>query len=319
MLMIAQRRIAEDETVTHKTTIPLVGVVVVNWNGSADTLRCVDSLRQSDYGAVEIVIVDNGSTDDSVAAILSAEPDTMLIETGQNLGYTGGHNAGMRYFLERDAAYVLLLNNDAVVAPNTITEMVKTAQQWMGLCFVGAEICMLEKPDTVLSAGGALHDGWRVEHSGAGELSAFRPNRPYVTEFISGCAILASRDAVARTGLLDEEFFLYYEDVEWSYRARQRGVTLLVAPQALVWHPDTHRRDNNSQRVSYYGTRNALLFAHKHELGIWTWLALWLYHVRMLVSWTVRPRWRHKRPQRDALWLAMRDYLGGRFGRSDRF
>ena len=92
----------------------------------------------------------------------------------------------------------------------------------------------LEKPDTVLSAGGVLHDGWRVQHDGTGELSAFRPNQPYETEFLSGCAILASRDALARTGLLDEEFFLYYEDVEWSYRARQRGVTLLVAPQALV-------------------------------------------------------------------------------------
>ncbi|MCO5186916.1 MAG: glycosyltransferase family 2 protein [Anaerolineae bacterium] len=317
--MITQPRPAKDETMTHNQTAPLVGVVVVNWNRSDDTLRCIASLRQSDYGAVEIVVIDNASTDDSVAVIHSAEPDIALIETGQNLGYTGGHNAGIRYFLERDASYVLLLNNDAVVAPDTITEMVKAAQQWAGLCFVGAEICILEKPDTVLSAGGVLHDGWRVQHDGTGELSAFRPNQPYETEFLSGCAILASRDALARTGLLDEEFFLYYEDVEWSYRARQRGVTLLVAPQALVWHPDTRRRDVSSQRVSYYGTRNALLFARKHGLGLRTRLALWFYHVRMMVSWTVRPRWRHKRPQRDALWLALRDYLGGRFGRSDRY
>ena len=298
--------------------MPCVGVVIVNWNRAADTQRCLDSLHQTTYPALEIVVVDNGSTDDSVAVLQSAEPQLTLIQTGENLGYTGGHNVGIRYFLERDAAYVLLLNNDAVIDPDAITELVDVASKCTQPCFVGAEICVLEAPQTVLSAGGDLEDGWRVRHTRAGEAHKDAPAQPYATEFLSGCAILASRAALVQVGLLDDDFFLYFEDVEWSYRARRLGVALMIAPRALVWHPDTHVRDTNSKRITYYATRNALLFARKHRLGVRTRLGLWWYHVRMALSWSLRPRWRHKRPQRDALLAAMWDYETGRFGRNDR-
>lgn len=298
-------------------TAPLVGVVVVNWNRKDDTLRCLDALRAVTYPNVAVVLIDNASTDDSVDAIRMAHPDLPILALPDNTGFTGGHNAGMRYFLERDAAYVLLLNNDAVIAPDAITLLVEAAQAHPAAGLVGANICVLEAPETVLSAGGTLDDGWRVRHEGMGLLRDQMPLAPYTTAFLSGCAVMASRSTLQQIGLLDDDFFLYFEDVEWSYRARQRGYDLLLVPQAIVWHPDTRRRDVASKRITYYAARNALLFARKHNLGWRARVAVWVYHVRMALSWSVRPRWRGKRAQRDALLLAFRDYLSGRFGRND--
>src|SRR5690242_13465997 len=106
---------------------PLISVVVLNWNGKIDTLECLESLARVDYPNFEVIVVDNGSADDSVAAIRQQFPDVMVLETGANLGYAGGNNVGIRKALEDQASYVLLLNNDTVVHPQLLTSLVEAA------------------------------------------------------------------------------------------------------------------------------------------------------------------------------------------------
>jgi GT2 family glycosyltransferase len=296
---------------------PHIGVVVVNWNREADTLRCLAALLVSDYEDFEVVVVDNASTDGSAEAICRAYPALALVRNPENAGFAGGNNVGIGHALERGAEYVFLLNNDAVVEPATLRALAAAAASHPGAGFLGAKVCTLEDRRQVLSAGGRLENGWRPVHLGLGEIDNGRRAAPVEVDFLSGSALLASRGAIEAVGRLDEDFYLYYEDVEWCLRGKRGGFQVLEVPAARVFHPDTRLRDQDSPAVTYYCARNSLLLAKKHRLGYAVLLRLWLTYSRMLFSWSVRPRWRHKRAQREALLQALRDYAAGRFGRRE--
>jgi len=293
---------------------PRIGVILVNWNRAADTLRCLASVLASAYDNYEVVVVDNASGDGSAEAIEAAQPGLTLLRNPVNAGFAGGNNLGIRHCLARGADYVFLLNNDAVVDPSALSALAAAAAAHPQVGFLGAKICALEDRRVVLSAGGVLRDGWQPAHCGMGEADAGQPAEPAAVDYLSGAALLAGRRAVETIGLLDEDFFLYYEDVEWAYRARRAGFQVWIVPAARVYHPDTRRRDQDSAVVTYYAARNSLLFAKKHRLGYAVFLRLWLSHGRNLLSWSLRPRWRHKRRQRDALARGLRDFAWGRWG-----
>lgn len=298
---------------------PRIGVVVVNWNRKADTLRCIASVLASDYDNREVVLVDNASTDGSVQAIREAYPSLPLLTNPTNAGFTGGNNAGIRCALDRGADHVFLLNNDAIVEQAALGVLAAAAEAHPRSGFLGAKVCALEDRRLVLSAGGMLQDGWKPHHTGMGERDGGQFDGIAEVDYVSGCALLASRRAVETVGALDEDFYLYYEDVEWCYRARQAGFQILVVPQARVFHPDTRFRDQDSPVVTYYAVRNSLLFVRKHRLGYPVLLRMWLNYARNLISWTARPRWRHKRRQRDALVRALRDVARSRWGPAPSF
>jgi GT2 family glycosyltransferase len=159
-----------------------------------------------------------------------------------------------------------------------------------------------------------LHDGWKPEHRGMGELDAGQFDMLVEVDYLSGCALLVSRKAIETVGLLDDDFFAYHEDTEWCYRGKQAGFKILFVPEAKVWHPDTRQRDENYPLVTYYVARNSLLFAKKHRLGYAIIARMLLSHTRTMLSWSIRPRWRHKRRQRDALARGIMDFARGRFG-----
>jgi GT2 family glycosyltransferase len=202
---------------------PRIAVVVVNWNRAHDTLRCLAALLASDYPNFETIVVDNASTDNSAEAIAAAYPAATFLHSPVNAGFSGGNNLGLRHGLQRGAEYLFLLNNDAVVEPGTLSALAAAASAHPQAGFLGATICALEDPRQVLSAGGRLAGGWRPEHIGMGQAAGGGPAEPVPVEFLSGAALLARRRAVETIGLLDEDFFLYYEDVEWCWRASQAG------------------------------------------------------------------------------------------------
>jgi GT2 family glycosyltransferase len=117
--------------------------------------------------------------------------------------------------------------------------------------------------------------------------------------------------------MLDEEFFAYHEDADWCYRGKQAGFRALFVPAARVWHPDTRRRDLDSPTVTYYISRNRLLFVRKHGLGIGKIIQTVARYMVLAANWSVRPKWRRKRHQRDALIRAVTDFLRGRSGRAE--
>lgn len=297
---------------------PRVTAVVLNWNGLEDTTACLASLAEADYPSLEVVVVDNGSTDGSPGLLRQRFPRVALLETGENLGYAGGNNVGLRYALERGADYVLLLNNDTEVAPGFLRRLVEAAEADPRVGVVGPTIYYYDRPDVVWSAGGAID--WRRGRTRMVGLD--EPDRgqfgtaPREVDFVSGCAMLVRREAVERVGLLDERFFLYYEEVEWCVRIRRAGFRILHVPGAHIWHKIPSDGREASPMVHYYMSRNRLLFLESTGAGYRAWIhTLLMEYMRRSIAWTVRPKWWGKRAQRRALWRGVVDHFRGRWGR----
>ncbi len=298
-------------------TFPQVAVVVLNWNGGQDTLDCLASLRQMDYPCFDVLVVDNSSTDGSIAAIRQSFPEMSLIETGDNLGFTGGNNVGMRHTLDRGADYVLLLNHDTEVAPDSLTCLVEAVEADPKVGIAGPLIYYYDRPEVIWSAGGVIdqHRG-QARMVGLGELdSGQHDSKPCEVDFVSGCALLVRRSVLEQVGLLDERFFAYYEEAEWCVRVRRAGYHIVHVPRAKVWHKISPGRRAASPIVHYYMTRNRLLFLHSAGFGWRAWFhTLVCEYLRTLVSWSLRPKWRDKLAQRNMMLRAIFDYRNGRFG-----
>jgi GT2 family glycosyltransferase len=293
-------------------------IIVLNWNGLADTLACLASLARLDYPAHEVVVVDNGSTDDSVAAVRATYPRVTLIETGENLGYVGGNNVGLEYARAMEADYALLLNNDTEVAPDFLRLLVEAAEADLAAGIVGPTIYYFDRPDVIWSAGGAIDWGrGRTFMIGLDEVDQGQFGhtvRP--VDFVTGCALLIKMSVVEQVGMLDTRFFAYYEEAEWGVRVARAGFKISHVPQAKIWHKISPDARETSPQVHYYMTRNRLLLLKLSKTGVVPWLNTLLFdYGRTLVSWTLRPKWRSKSLQRHAMLQAILDYGRGRFGK----
>jgi GT2 family glycosyltransferase len=244
--------------------------IVLNWNGRDETLRCLQSLAaRADAPPVGVVVVDNGSVDDSVTAIRAAHPDVELVENGANLGYAGGCNAGIRRALTRGAEWVVLVNNDARVAPDTITAFAAAAVEHPEAGALAGKVYFDDDSERIWYAGGSVR-AWlgyhgRVRGYGKPDGPAYRRLEP--TERATGALMAVSRTAIERCGLLDEELFAYVEDLDWSVRIRRAGFALLFVPDAVAWHLVS--ASTGGEMVSthnlYYGARNTLVSAERER------------------------------------------------------
>jgi len=292
-------------------------VILVTWNGYADTLACLRSLEAVQEPRFDVLVVDNASQDGTAARIRAGFPAVRILESSTNLGFTGGNNLGLAYALEHGYEYILLLNNDTEVAPDFLAPLVTALETDSQAAAAGPLIYYHAAPQVVWSAGGVID--WRrgethmpaMGRRDAGQFTG--PPRP--VDFVTGCALLTRASAVAEVGALDERFFAYYEEVEWCVRMQRAGYHILFVPQSRVWHKISPQAREASPRVHYYMTRNRLLFlqATRAPLQARLWTAL--SYLRTLLSWSIRPRWRHKAPQRRAMWQAIRDYRLGKLGR----
>lgn len=258
------------------------GVVVLNWNGAHDTISCLESLRDADSRPTCVVVVDNGSADDSVAEIrrwgeeqeLTSPAATgawlVVIEGMSNRGFAGGNNLGIRHLQEHTGvSHIMLLNNDATVAPSFFQDIARALEL---------------VPDAGLLTGTILEDPARdkVWYAGAVEypLRALVKHKlevppspePVNTDFVSGCAMVISRPLLDRIGLLPECYFpLYWEDGEYSFRARQSGFRVVYAPAATVYHKvgATVGAANESTFVAHCQNRLRVFYVRRNYRG-WT-------------------------------------------------
>ncbi|WP_298267865.1 glycosyltransferase family 2 protein [Geobacter sp.] len=247
-----------------------VYIIVVNWNNWKDTVECVESCRRLAYPEVRLLVVDNGSTDDSVEKLRRRFPDLELILTGMNLGFAGGNNVGIRYALEHGADYIWLLNNDAIVDPNALTALVCVAEENELVGMVGSKIPFFEKPHLLWYAGAVLdtEKPYRSGHRGLGEEDRGQYDVPEQTGYVTGCSLLVRRQVVEEIGLLDEGLFLYFEDSDWCARARRAGWKLFYAPQSVVLHKVSSSIGGaGSPFMRYYLARNLLYFVAKNYPG----------------------------------------------------
>ncbi len=240
--------------------MPRVSIVLINLNGYADTVDCIESLTRINYPNYEIIVVDNGSSDGSGDRISERYPGLPQLKSLRNLGFSGGCNLGIRDALSREADYVLLLNNDTVVAPDFLSRLVTVAERDPRIGIVGPKIFYRGEPQKIWFAGGQLRrvDG-AIHHLGlnktdaSGEFSIERE-----TDFITGCALLAKSSLFERVGMLDENLFAYFEDIDLCARAARCGYRHMFVPSSHIWHKVSSTWGQKSPLTLYMATRNQL-------------------------------------------------------------
>ncbi len=240
-------------------------IIILNWNGWHDTLECVASCKKLSYPDFRIIIVDNGSTDGSEEKLRNSLKDTEVIQTSKNLGFAGGNNIGIKYALEHAADYIWLLNNDTVVEPETLGELVKVAEADTRVGIVGSKILLKDRPDTLHFAGGTvdLQTGITT-HLGAFEKDHGQYDHLTEVDYVTGSSLLIKRQVIEKIGLMPEEYFLYYEETDWCLQAKKKGYALHMAPKSRVFHKVSATVSKVSATKSYYLTRNRLYFLKKH-------------------------------------------------------
>lgn len=211
-----------------------LGVILLNWNGYQDTRECLNSLLPVPQW-VELFVVDNGSTDDSVQLLKAEFGDSIcLIQTGTNLLFAGGNNAGVQTAMEKGCDAILLLNNDTIVEKSTLDDL-REASMRHPLSLLCPKILYYSDRETLWYAGGIWKYG-RIAHRGIRDRDKGQYDVEEPTSWGTGCALWIPRKVIETIGRLDEDFKLYYEDVEYCLRAGKSSIQTIYVPTARVWH-----------------------------------------------------------------------------------
>jgi N-acetylglucosaminyl-diphospho-decaprenol L-rhamnosyltransferase len=239
--------------------IPLISVVVLNYNGRAWLGPCLTALStQSRAPEFEIVLADNGSTDGSIDFVRERFPMVTVVENGGNLGFAGGNNAGAR---AARGSLLAFLNNDTVPAPNWLARLHGVYAALAGPALVTSRIVWLDRPDVIDSAGdGYLRAGGAFKHGHGARVATMVGSREVFGA--CGAAFMIDREFFERLGGFDEDFFMVYEDVDLSYRARLAGARCFFASDAIVRHAGSATLGPRSAAGVFYGQRNLE----------WTWI-----------------------------------------------
>jgi GT2 family glycosyltransferase len=216
---------------------PTIYVVLVNWNGRDVTLDCLASLHAVTYRQMKILVVDNASTDGSAQAFAEGYPDVEVLLQKENLRFAGGNNVGIRHALKQGADAIMLLNNDTLVDPGFIEPMVDRLLSDPSCGIVAPKILYADAPQSIWFAGGEI-SMWTgtMRHTGIRERDHGQFDMARTIDYASGCCLLTSRTVIEKAGMLDELYFMYSEDADWSMRVRNAGYRIVFEPQAKVWH-----------------------------------------------------------------------------------
>jgi GT2 family glycosyltransferase len=233
-------------------------IILLNYNNWQDTLECVRSLEESGIDAGSILVVENSSTDDSYKCLKESLGTVTLLKTDQNLGFSGGNNFGIRHALKSNPQYIILLNNDTLVNKDSIRILVDEMNNYPEASLGTGQIRYYPETDKIWYAGGKLNK-WRglAVHLHENEYAGNLPvsNEPSFVSFISGCYLCIRTSMMGKTGLLNEKFFLYHEDIEFSARAVRNGLKLLYVPASVIYHKCRGERKLR-ERTLYYAVRN---------------------------------------------------------------
>ena len=247
---------------------PSVLVVLLNWNDADETLTAVAAVLKMDYQNFTVLVVDNGSSDDSPEQLRKITgPRVELIEAGENTGYTGGCNIGLRRALETGVDYAWLLNNDAVTEPDTLSSLVAVAEGDASIGLVTPRIATLDG-SRVTFAGGicSLEEGIYEETKDPEEARRWAQAHPGKT-LVIGTAMLVRMELVRKIGMLDERFFAYYEDIDYNARSIAAGYRNVVDESTVIRHLEKNRNTHPLQmrpHYWYYMARNEPRFWRKH-------------------------------------------------------
>jgi GT2 family glycosyltransferase len=222
----------------ERDAAPSIAIIVLNWNGRDLTLDCLRSLEGVTTPNLRTVLVDNASADGTVEAVRRRYHDRVtIIQNADNLGFAAGNNVGIRQALADGADFILLLNNDTVVAEDFVDHLVKPMLDTPGIGITAPKIYYAEPEKQIWFAGGEI-SLWRgtAKHTGIRAMDAGQFDTAHDIDYASGCAFLARRAVFEKIGDLDPGYRAYFEDADFCLRARDAGFRIRYVPAAHVWH-----------------------------------------------------------------------------------
>jgi len=263
----------------HEDSQPKIFVIVLNFNGLAVLTQCLSSVYQSRYLNFEVVVVDNNSSDGSLEQAKKSFSRANFIKNSENFGFSRGNNVGIRWALEKFADYILILNNDTVLEKTTLSELVQSMQKNESAGIISPVVLSADN-QSVWFAGGII-DWHKMKTSHIYEIKS---DSPYSSEYISGCAMFVKKDVFKKIGIFDERFFLYYEDTDFSMRAKKAGFDLLIVPAAHIKHLEQSNSKNKLK--TYWLVLSGLMFFYTYSPN-----RLWLFfyiHIRKIKNFCDR-------------------------------
>lgn len=257
-----------------------IALVILNWNGKENTIDCLKSISGLSSGNfnLETIVVDNNSTDNSVSEIKKEFPKVEIIQNPQNFGFAKGNNTGIQKALDDKADFIMLLNNDTILEKNCLKNILEAAKNNPQYSIFAPKIYFEknyefhksrykenEKGKVIWYAGGIIDwNNLYGQHRGVDEVDHGQYDKDRETEFATGAAMFVKKEVFEKIGLLDEKYFLYYEDTDFCVRAKKSGFKILFTPNAVLWHKNAGSSASGSSLQDYYITRNRLIFGFKY-------------------------------------------------------
>ena len=244
----------------------LVTIITVNYNQASVTCDLLNSLSKISYKNVEIIVVDNGSMED-FSIIKSKYPGINLISSEKNLGFAGGNNLGLN---QAKGKYILFINNDVEVKPNFLEPLLEKIVICENIAGVSPKIKYFSPGNIIQYAGSNPVNPFtlRNKHIGTGKLDNGQFNKTKITSYLHGACMLVKKSTIDIIGKMDEQFFLYYEEQDWSERMNRFGFKIFYVPKSEVFHKESISTGKNSALKTYYLSRNRILFARKNFKGV---------------------------------------------------
>lgn len=301
----------EAQNQPHPSTSPRVAILLLNYKGLQDTLDCLTSLNSLKYPNVEVIVIDNASGDGSADTLReeASRQGFHFIESDANLGFSGGNNLGIRHALDSGVDYIWLLNNDCTVLSDTLTHLVIEAEKTGGL--TGS---VLYYPDETYQRVGTTVNWWTGSTRGIPEK---RLRDGMAVDNLCGASLLIPASVLQRVGLMEESYFLYFEDGEYTLRAQKAGFSATLARQSKVLHKEGASTGSKSPQTQYYYHRNRLkmLFQYANRLQklcISGYLGFRLFRSMWKAQFSANPD--HQTGFRIQ-WLAITDFMKGISGK----
>jgi hypothetical protein len=285
---------------------PLTYAVILNWNRPEDTLECLETLAQQTYANLRLLVVDNGSSDDSVARIRAAFSTVEVIESSENLGFAGGMNLGLRRAVAAGAELVFVLNNDTLVDPGAVAQLVAHSRPGVGI--LAPLIYYADDPKRVWSAGAYFHP-FTLELRGKaqGTIDHEQWREPIAKDFFTGCAMLLTQELLELVGFFDDKFFMYYEDADLCFRTRQARLGVELVPMAKIWHKISRSSGgSDSPNERYWMARSSVIYFRKHARPA-QWLAILPWRTGSAIRTTIRLLSQGRVEACRAYWRGLRD------------